>query len=412
MIIPLLVDELKDDDYDHYVQPLPSTHLPDEMTTLNVYHVQAAIPLHQAIIEHAMTHGKDWIGEGLERTFGHVAWKPSSSDKSSLVGAIGCATEVLVAPWDDKDDDNDIEEAHHKTGSSGSNDRGEGPVVLCRGTYRFIVREIKQSCPFPIAVVDELADDLRWMETSFDTKQHTTENDEDDNDDHDYTQLSPMELVQRTMQAMQAHVEQQLEMSVHEMSPMERSLVENNEGNFSAQRSAALEMATVWDVFQQYLLDLCPSPMERCFTIGFMAAEMANLPNNLRSKILRTTNGLERLRIVLQELETTVGMTRARKMAHSITHPVNEGETARQDNIADNQPSAFPAWVSRTLKQGVRVEYFWDDEVEWRKGTVVDDPVFVVTEYVMTIKFDDSHEVHKLAVEPREKERWRLERPF
>lgn len=386
--IPLL-DVLDNHEYEHeYVQPLPSTHLPDEMTTLNVYHVQTAVPLHKSVLDYAVANAKDWIGEGLERSFGHVAWKPANS--SSLVGAIGCAAEVLMPP-----------------SSSGNNKDDDTGAVLCRGTYRFIVREIKQSAPFPIAVVDELVDEMTWSSPtevpSVSSQSNANVDDEEDDGDNDYATLSPLELVQRTMQAMQSHVEQQMEICLHEMSPVERSIAD---GNMLAQRRAALEMAAVWEVFQQYLLDLCPSPTERCFTIGFMAAEMVNLSNDVRYKILRTTDGMERLRMVLRELEHAVGMTRARRVVHDITNP-----RKRDQKVVVDEQAAFPPWTSR-IRKGMRVEYFWDDEVEWCKGTVVEDPLFVVNEYVLTIKFDDSDEIHKIPFEAKEMKRWRPERPF
>eukprot|EP00977_Amphora_coffeiformis_P020031 scaffold7808_cov184-Amphora_coffeaeformis.AAC.10 len=255
--IPLL-DILDSADYhNQYIQPLPSTHLPDEMTTLHVYGMQVDVPLHQSVLQHACEHAKDWVGDGVERSFGHLAWKPTGS----LVGAIGCAAEVLVPPG----------MIHPESVPGGTMETknmdlfekeggGKPQAVLCRGTYRFIVRDIKQSFPFPVAIVDELLDEpvvKEKDETSRSSSSAATTDDDEDEDDG-YADLTVTELVRRTMQAMQTHVEQQLEVTVQEMNPLEKSIVEQSGmPALSAQRQAAEEMAAVWQVFQDYLVDLC-----------------------------------------------------------------------------------------------------------------------------------------------------------
>lgn len=410
-----------------YVQPLPSTHLPDEMTTLNVYGMDVAVPLHQSIVEYAVEHAKEWVhGDGLERTFGHLAYKPNND---SLVGAIGCAAEVLLPPGmlQEISPSSGISPESSSSSASSRNvlfEDGKSRPILCRGMYRFIVKEIKQEFPFPVAIVDELADDK--IETlpqstttdadknSVDEYDEAEDDDEEEDDDDDmYADLTHPQLVQRTMLALNSYVNQQLELTLQDMSPLEKSIIEQSGlPDLSSQRQAAEETAAVWDVFQQYLVDLCPGPTERAFAIGFMAAEMANLSNDVRRAILTTTSSVERLRIVLKSLEDTVGMAQARKMANAIS---KEAEGVGDDGGGDGtqelqvgQPS-LPPWAS-AIRQGMRVEYFWNEEYDWCAGTVVGDPQWIVNEYIITIEFDDG-EVHKLPFSADEKVRWRPERP-
>lgn len=386
--IPIL-DVLDSPEYlDEYVQPLPSTHLPDEMTSLHLYGMRVAVPVHQSICEYAVDHAKDWIEDGIERTFGFLAWKP---DDGSLVGAIGCAAEILPAP--------DGGFLQTPLDAPRTPSTGVGGILAqylaCRGTYRFVIREIKQSFPFPVAVVDELPDTA--VVAAEETASTKTDDDEEDDDDDEpvYTSLSPNELVHRTMSAMQAYVDQELEAVSQGLSPLELSIVEQS-GSFSsvaAQKRAAEEMAAVWDVFLQYLVDLCPAPSERCFSIGFMAAEIGDIKNEVRRKILQTTSGVERLAIVLRHLETAVDMTRARKVASAISQEVNEIEGDDPQDLQVGQPS-LPPWAS-AIRKGMRLEYFWNEDFDWCGGTVLDEPVWVVYEYLLKIQFDDG-EVHLL----------------
>eukprot|EP00977_Amphora_coffeiformis_P020032 scaffold7808_cov184-Amphora_coffeaeformis.AAC.11 len=135
-----------------------------------------------------------------------------------------------------------------------------------------------------------------------------------------------------------------------------------------------------------------------------MAAEMANLGNDVRRQILKTTSGKERLQIVLKHLEDTVGMVRARKVANTITEQVTGESATDPKDLQVGQP-ALPPWAS-AIRKGMRIEYYWNEEWDWCVGTVVEDPVWIVNEYILTIQFEDG-EIHKLPFEADEKARWR-----
>jgi KaiC/GvpD/RAD55 family RecA-like ATPase len=57
-----------------------------------------------------------------------------------------------------------------------------------------------------------------------------------------------------------------------------------------------------------------------------LAAEMANVDNEVRRELLTMTNGVERMRIVLQEIEEAISMNQARKVADSITDELDEDD--------------------------------------------------------------------------------------
>ena len=135
---------------------------------------------------------------------------------------------------------------------------------------------------------------------------------------------------------------------------------------------------------------------------------MANLGNDVRREILKTTSGKERLQTVLKHLDDTIGMVRARKMANTITEQVTGESATDPKDLQVGQPS-LPPWAS-AIRKGVRIEYYWNEDFEWCAGTVLEDPMWIVNEYILTIEFDDG-EVHKLAFEADEKARWRPERP-
>jgi hypothetical protein len=163
----------------------------------------------------------------------------------------------------------------------------------------------------------------------------------------------------------------------------------------------AEEMAAVWDVFQGSLVDDI-APKDRKFSIAIMAAELADMTNALRQRILLTRDAQERLRIVLKELDELVGMARARKMAAQITDKVDDSNKDLQVG-----PPQLPQWA-RSIRKGNRLEYFWNEEFGWVAGEVLEDPVTIVEELLLTVRFDDG-ETHKLPLTAEDKVRWRPE---
>lgn len=54
----------------------------------------------------------------------------------------------------------------------------------------------------------------------------------------------------------------------------------------------------------------------------------------------------------------------------------------------------------------MRIAYYWNEEWEWCEAEVMEDPVMVVDELLITLRFADG-EVHRLPFHPDEKARWR-----
>ena len=50
-----------------------------------------------------------------------------------------------------------------------------------------------------------------------------------------------------------------------------------------------------------------------------MAAEISGLDNPVRTRILATVDGVERLKVVLKELEQKISMVQAKKLTEQIT---------------------------------------------------------------------------------------------
>ncbi|KAL3901869.1 MAG: hypothetical protein SGARI_006006 [Bacillariaceae sp.] len=111
--------------------------------------------------------------------------------------------------------------------------------------------------------------------------------------------------------------------------------------------------------------------------------------NDIRKKILLTRNSEERLRIVLRELNEIDGMAKAKKIASEITEKTDEMDK----DLTVGKPQ-LPRWALQITK-GTKIDYFWNEEYGWCGGEVVADPVVVVDEILLTIRFKDG-EIHKL----------------
>lgn len=159
------------------------------------------------------------------------------------------------------------------------------------------------------------------------------------------------------------------------------------------------EMVAVWEVFQTSLVDDI-APHDRKYAVAMMAAELADMNNHVRRQVLLTRDSQERLRIVLKELDEMVGMARARKLASKITEKVDDDDR----ELKVGQPQ-LPSWA-KTIVKGTRIEYFWNEEYGWMAGKVMEDPITVVDEILLTILFDDG-ETHTLPLTAEDKVRWR-----
>jgi hypothetical protein len=104
--------------------------------------------------------------------------------------------------------------------------------------------------------------------------------------------------------------------------------------------------------------------------------------------------------MVLKHLDEVVGMARARKMALAITEKSNEDD--RDLKVGAPQ---LPPWAKSIVK-GTKLEYFWSEKDGWFSGVVIEVPVMVLDELLITVRFSDG-EVQKLPFTGDEKVRWR-----
>jgi hypothetical protein len=404
--VPLL-DVLGDDSEEakQMITPLPSSHLPAEMATPCLYGMQVERPIHKLLLEEAHDLRENPTDPP---TYGHLVWKSGDS----LVGAIGCTAEILVhAPTTEVMNPEIAQDLKTADAGASSAVQSETPpsTALCRGGYRFVVKEVLRSIPYPVVLIDEIQDDAEdndsEMFASVTSGDGGDDDDDDDDEDNDeqYINLSARELIQRTMIGIQSVVSQNLEeVNSKQMSPLEQSILEESGAAINPnamELMQAEEMAAVWDVFQASLVDDI-SPKDRKYAIALMAAELADMKNEVRRKILLTRDSQERLRIVLQELDEMVGMARARKMASQITD--KDDDTNRDLKVGQPQ---LPGWAKSIVK-GTKVEYFWNEKYGWVAGEVMEVPVTVVDEILLTIRFDDG-ETHTLPLTADDKVRWR-----
>jgi predicted DNA-binding protein YlxM (UPF0122 family) len=379
MEIPLL--DLKGSEYaDKIITPLPSSHLPNELRTIHLYGMELRRPIHKMLVEHAIEHP---TAGGDDRLFGHLVTTQGRNDDDSLVGVIGCTAEILI----------NAKEANPENAGSDLGD--DVPItVLCRGSFRFRVREVIKTFPYPVAIVDEFVDDEVSLSAS-------NKDEVDDDDDDPYATLDTPDLVRRIFVGLRSIINQKLQKT--SMSPLEQAILQDsgvNVANAEVEKSQAEEMAAVLEVFQSSLIDIAPMPVDRYFAIGMMAAEMADFDNVLREELLCMTDGVARLRLVLEEVERKVSLNQAKKVADETTDKVDE----IQKDLKVGQPE-LPKWA-KSLSDGTRVEYFWNEEYGWCSGVVVGQTEKIVDEIIVTVRFDDG-EVHRLPLTADEKIRWR-----
>ena len=399
--------DIESDYAKNIIFPLPSSHLSAELATPFLYGMQLERPVDKLMLEEAST---KTLADNRPM-YGHLVWKDKSSD--SLVGAIGCTGEILInAPTEEVLNAEILRDM--MDGSEPEALPSETPpnTVLCRGGYRFVVKEIVRSIPYPVAIIDEIVDDAddddSDMFAMVSSGEEKEDNDDDDDDDFEdiYVGMPPEELIRRVMVNVQGVVTQKLEdANSKEISLLEQSIMEDGGmpgmDPTTIEQYQAEEMAAVWDVFQSSLIDDI-EPKHRRYSIAIMAAELAELKNDVRQKILVTRDALERLRIVAKELDDTVGMARAQKLATQITDKTDDSDR----DLKVGKPQ-LPPWA-KSIRKGTRIEYYWNEEYDWVAGECIEDPVTIVDEILLTIRFDDG-EVHQLPLSGEDKARWRPE---
>jgi len=421
--LPLLVDIItneNDNNQPRYDVPLPNAHLPPELTTASLYELQLDVPLHRTVIQDAVSSAKvsdssPFVEEGC--CYGHVVYSPTDNDPGDLVGSIGCAGEILIgAP-----------SATNAEGDLVSDQDDSGPLfVLARGSFRFRVKEIVSSIPYPIAIVDEILDD-----NVQDGKQSDVPNDENDEDDDDdiYNTLPTRDLIKEVFQSLDKILQAQAEATATPLSPLEMDILENAPSSTPMtqaiqRRFDAEERIAVFQTFTSSLLDIAPNEKDRVFAVAMIAGELANLPAGARVKMLTTTDGAARLRTVLRELSSMLSMDSARKITKSLSlggggllgdgggGDVIETDAESLRKAEDSQKELqvgtpkLPPWADQ-IRKGARVEYFWNEDEEWCLGTVAEEPVKIMDEIILMIKFDDDGSVHRLPFRGDEKARWR-----
>jgi len=329
---------------------------------------------------------------------------PDNSD--GLVGSVGCASEILIgAP-------SAAQNAEERSLARARDD--SGPLfVLARGSFRFRVKEIVNSIPYPVAIVDEILDE-KVIHGDSDTNK--------DNDDA-FDTLSSKDLVKQIFLSVGKLLKAQAEASAAPLSPLEKSILEDAPSSTPMaqaiqRRFDAEERIAVFQTFTSSLLDLAPDERDRIFAVAMMAGELANLPSDVRVKMLVTTDGVARLRLVLRELSSILSMDSARQITKSLS--LGGGGTGDSINVdprslkeaEDSQKQLqvgtpkLPKWADQ-IKKGIRVEYFWNEDEGWCLGTVHEDPIKIMDEIIVTLKFDDDGTIHKIPFRGDDKARWR-----
>jgi len=424
--IPLLnLSKTTKEDNEKMIIPLPSEHLPDELSTMHLYGTEFTAPVHQMLIERVTgtnasfsdvssilgnrIYSNERENNGIGACYGHIVSTPNGDD--NLVGAIGCTARVIFSTPSSGED-----EIQSMGGDAGE---GSSKTVLAKGEFRFIVKEIIQTFPYHIGIVDELLDDPIEVSTNVqdnlgdndnsDNNDKEEDDDDEDDDDYDdiYESINPTDLIPRSLQATKAYIDQKVNKKQKDRTLLEQSILENSgmQPDFlstldSIQKDQNEEMAATFDVFVSSLIDIAPHPMDRYYAVGMMIAQLTQLDNDIRQSILTTTDGTQRLRRVLKEVERKVSMAQVKKLTEEIVE--KNDESSKDLKIGD---PILPPWA-KSIRKGVNVEYWWDEEYEWCKGVVINDPVLIVDELVITVEFDDG-EIHRLPFRADEKARWR-----
>jgi predicted DNA-binding protein YlxM (UPF0122 family) len=429
-------DEDNDNQITNPIIPLPASHLPDELATLQIYGMQLEAGIHKLLIKDItisslnpmesssfpMFSDDELGGDVQVPVFGYVVEKKNGDD---WVGAIGCAADVIfVIDNGVKGENYDSRMENEGNEDSELNDislknENDPLIVLCKGSFRFVVKEVIQTFPYPIALVDELLDDEPSFEIASDPLVTTIkkeyndfqdsfeeeDEDDDEDDDDDGITVETSDLIPRTMAAMKTLVDQKLNSIPPSLTPLEEAILKEsgrdpNMNTAYLEKNRAEEMAAILDIFRSSLLDIAPSKMERLYVVAIMAAEIAGLDNDVRKKILTTVDGVARLRVVLAEAEKKISLVQAKK----ITKEIMQKNDQESKELKVGIPS-LPPWA-KSIKKGVKIEYFWNEIEGWCKGEVIEDPVMILDELIVTVRFEDG-DIQKLPFRGDEKARWR-----
>jgi len=471
--------------------PLPCSHLPTELCNPILYtevlHIH--IPVHKILMEQLWS--EYLIHESPQPPlYGHIVHRSTSASivqslsekkiaeiysdfdddfkdttsssntnmnnvKNNWIGSIGVATEILqmYQPREDTGDES--------SSSSSSSTTTSLLTVATRGSFRFIVKEIIQTFPFVVAMVDEYID-LEKEEDVVDsngrnsisasTTTHETQSQQQ--------QQQAQSLIPQTLYSLQVFVNQILQSKPKTLTPLEKSILQDmggipssmisDEALVTFQKNQAEELVALYQVFHSSLLDIASTEMERYYAVAIMVAEMAQLDDPiLRRDIIVNQRGRIRLEQVYQELLKKVNVYKERidkglemdyfypwKDSHkhiTSSFPItsssgvmtpsstkvstsstglssssskdltDEDKTYNQDLLV-GEPT-LPSWAKQ-IKIGTMIEYYWNDEYGWCRGRVMDKPIQILDELIVTVRFDDG-EIHRLPFRGDEKARWK-----
>jgi Lon protease-like protein len=384
--VPLFVDT--GDNANDFSYPIPTVMFPHWIVGMCALEVND--PLSQALILDSPSI------EGLS-TIGHVAmgsrdqvYNPKLNGKAadhpdlqreSLVGAIGCISHIVRI----LDDQGGHRQNHSK------------PLhVLCMGGMRFRVREIVESGPHPVAIIDEVFDSC---------------DDVDLDKNSDCRQL----LIQ-------------LITTAKEFLSCDSSIL----GDAPAE---------AWNAFLLAVTPRVATPEKTNifrYSLAFIVAELMGANDAFRRKLVECTNGNERMRLVLECLEHKIEMLRGkapsganeesdatRQLVGAKKMQIDLGQstrTATEDlpgfgKIAallghESRLEDIPVWVQALLRKGSRIEYYWNNECRWCSGTVQGDVAYFVNGLAVPIRFDDDTTVRILPLSGLDLIRWRREGSF
>eukprot|EP00586_Coscinodiscus_wailesii_P000653 CAMPEP_0172481572 /NCGR_PEP_ID=MMETSP1066-20121228/7555_1 /TAXON_ID=671091 /ORGANISM="Coscinodiscus wailesii, Strain CCMP2513" /LENGTH=468 /DNA_ID=CAMNT_0013243997 /DNA_START=101 /DNA_END=1507 /DNA_ORIENTATION=- len=381
------------------ITPLPAAHLPPEIATLNLYGMIMSSASHIRMVEDAKMFGARAAGESRDilGRFGYVVRRRDDSD--SLVGATGVVVDILVcspAPPESVGSDDADPQRFPKV------------ALLTRGSFRFTVKEITSSIPYPTAIVDELLDYDESHEEqmiyyndftdNFQNDEPTTDDDDDEEEPCHYSGLNAGSLSRKCLEAMQTLISQKL--SKPSPTLLERSILDTVGVSPSAEADKAEEMAAVFALFQEELVEMTDVVVRR-YAIAMLAAEMAGVSDETRQEIVVTRDGVERLRTVLRGMDEVISRERAKALTEQIVEETTDDD---EKQLKVGKPS-LPPWT-KAIQTGMRCEYYWNEEEGWCAGTVVE-VERIVDELLIVFKFDVDGETHRLPFLADEKARWR-----
>ncbi len=385
LLMPVAADN-DDDDDDEALIPLPSC---GEVELSSTHQLTVSTAMHKLLIEHCVknsdTGNEDEFAIPTDYNqknplFGHVAYVKGTSS-SSLVGSIGCVSEILAVA-------RNIDDPPQEEGTARMmefllpqellNDDLKDWIVLSRGNFRFIVKKMIQTYPFPIALVDELVDgvdpkellqqqqvtdtyqeedqetkdqkddssdndssvieyndfddfqffDDSALSSSTEVDNHNHEDDEDDEIDDDplYPDLDESQVLQRLVSSVNKMLQKDVDAASENssVSLLEKSIMEQYNVSNKARRAKAEENLATWQVFLSELLDIAPSKGERQYKVSMMAAELGQVSNEVRTKMLKSTDTVWRMRYVLQQIEQSMSMAQAKKLTQDIVKKTDE----------------------------------------------------------------------------------------